>query len=486
MQRSPTQPPVRSSAQAPSWTQQRRSTEDLTHSWDRANTFTKLSAYEERKARLQAQLNTASENTIGLAKDTSNLFRQRKAGTKRLLDVRDFNHVLAVDPEAGWVDVEGMTSYEDLVAETLKHGVMPAVVPQLKTITIGGALAGVGIEASSFKYGLVHESVLEMEVLTGTGDVVLCTPHNEHADLFYGFPNSYGTLGYTLRVKAKTIPVKPFVQLEHLHFSDAKAFWKALTDLCLAQEADFIDGVVFGPSEMTISVARFVDSAPYLSDYHFKRIYYQSIRKRNKDFLTIADYLWRWDTDWFWCSKNLGMQNPLLRRLAGRKRLNSKTYTRLMRWNTRVGFTRTIDRLLGWHREHIIQDVDIPLENAPRFLDFYLREIQVLPMWICPIGAYDTEARFSLYPRRPARLYINFGFWDIKRTREVYPPGHFNRLIERATTELGGIKSLYSESYFSEEEFWSSYGKSAYDALKYRYDPNGTLTDLYQKCVLRA
>ena len=38
-----------------------------------------------------------------------------------------------------------MASYEDLVLATLTCGVMPSVVPQLKTITLGGAVAGVGI-----------------------------------------------------------------------------------------------------------------------------------------------------------------------------------------------------------------------------------------------------------------------------------------------------------------------------------------------------
>ena len=49
------------------------------------------------------------------------------------------------------------------------------MVPQLKTITIGGAVAGVGIEASSFSYGLVHDTMLELEVLLGDGSVVVCT-----------------------------------------------------------------------------------------------------------------------------------------------------------------------------------------------------------------------------------------------------------------------------------------------------------------------
>ncbi len=48
---------------------------------------------------------------------------------------------------------------------------MPFVVPQLKTITLGGAVTGLGIESSSFRSGLPHESVLEMEVLVGDGRI---------------------------------------------------------------------------------------------------------------------------------------------------------------------------------------------------------------------------------------------------------------------------------------------------------------------------
>ncbi len=125
----------------------------------------------------------------------------------------NFCDVLAVDPQAGWVEAEGMVTYEALTAACLKHGVMPAVVPQLKTITLGGAVAGVGIESSSHRYGLVHDTVLELDVLLGDGRVVTCTRDNEHADLFFGFPNSYGTLGYALRVKAKAVPVRPYVHL---------------------------------------------------------------------------------------------------------------------------------------------------------------------------------------------------------------------------------------------------------------------------------
>src|SRR5437016_14264855 len=146
---------------------------------------------------------------FGLAKTTSNLFRDRAPKAQPRIDLKHFDGVLNVDRKAGVVEAEGMTTFFDLADATLAEGAVPCVVPQLKSITLGGAVAGVGIEASSFRFGLVHDSMLALEVLTGDGRIVVCTPDNEHRDLFYGFPNSYGTLGYALSVTARLQEIKP-------------------------------------------------------------------------------------------------------------------------------------------------------------------------------------------------------------------------------------------------------------------------------------
>jgi FAD/FMN-containing dehydrogenase len=442
------------------------------------------SAHAARRDALARAIAASRGSTVGLAKDTSNLFRDRDAAGRRLLDVRHFDHVLGVDAGAGEVEAEGMATYEAIVEATLAAGAMPAVVPQLKTITLGGAAAGVGIEATSFRAGLVHETLTELDVLTGTGEVVRCRPDNEHADLFFGFPNSYGTLGYALRLRARTRPVLPRVAITHRRFGDPETFFAALDATCRG-DADFVEGVVFDRGRIVLTEARFAVTARATSDYTFERIYYRSLLERTEDWLDVRDWLWRWDTDWFWCSKNVGAQNPLLRRLYGRGRLNSRTYQRIMRWNARHGVTRALDALRGGHAESVIQDVDIPLGNAPRFLDFLLSEIGILPIWVCPITPTPVAHRFVLFPMRPGERYVNFGFWDVLHRREPYPAGHFNRRIEAAVGEHGGIKSLYSDSYFERAPFERIYGGDAYRALKDRYDPHRVFPDLYDKCVGR-
>src|SRR5437762_11304736 len=226
--------------------------------------------HASRVLRVATAVQHAEGGVVRLRKDTSNLFRDRASGAKRGLDVRDFNQVLGVDAAGGIVEAEGMVTYEDLVAATLAEGVLPAVVPELKTITLGGAAAGVGIEASSFKFGLVHETLAEMEILTGDGRVLTCRPDNEHADLFFGFPNSYGTLGYALKLTAHSIAAKPCVEVTHQRYTSGGAFFEALEAACI-ESNDFVDGVVFGPGDFVVNVARFVEAAPYTSDYTYER-----------------------------------------------------------------------------------------------------------------------------------------------------------------------------------------------------------------------
>src|ERR1700746_3546194 len=210
---------------------------------------TNSGAHEAEVARLrEAYAALPPGAPVRLAKRTSNLFRFRDAtaGATAELDVSAFGHVLSVDPVTRTARVGGMTTYEDLCDATLPHQLMPLVVPQLKTITLGGAVTGLGIESTSLR----NESVTELEILTGDGRVVVATDDNEHAHLFRGFPNSYGTLGYSLSLTIELEPVRPYVHLRHFPFDSAEACMEAVSQIAAegsyrGHKADFVDGTAF-------------------------------------------------------------------------------------------------------------------------------------------------------------------------------------------------------------------------------------------------
>jgi FAD/FMN-containing dehydrogenase len=437
-----------------------------------------------------------ADQPVRLAKRTSNLFRRRSAAPTVGLDVAGLDGVIDVDPLARTADVQGMCTYEHLVAATLPHGLMPLVVPQLKTITLGGAISGLGIESSSYRNGLPHESVTEMDILTGAGTIVTCAPEGPNADLFAAFPNSFGSLGYAVRLRIELEPVSPYVALHHMRFDDLDRLADAIASVCRDSSwdgaaVDFVDGVVFGPTEAYLTLGRWtsdvVDSGLLTtSDYTGQEIYYRSIRERARDVLTVHDYLWRWDTDWFWCSGAFGAQHRLVRRIWPTRWRRSDVYHRLVGLENRFGVYARLQRLRGKPDvERVIQDVEIPVERTADFLRWFDEHVEMRPVWLCPIALRHGPAarEWPLYPISAGQLYVNVGFWGTVPIKPGRADGDVNRLVERAVAEHGGHKSLYSDVFYDEAAFEETYGGKAYHAVKDEYDPGHRLTGFYQKVV---
>ncbi|RNL80353.1 FAD-binding oxidoreductase [Nocardioides marmorisolisilvae] len=431
---------------------------------------------------------------VRLAKKTTNLFRQRAATTAPGLDVDGLGGVISIDAHALTADVQGMCTYEDLVAQTLRFGLIPLVVPQLRTITLGGAVTGLGIESTSFRSGLPHESVLEMDVFTGAGEVITASPDNEHADLYSTFPNSYGSLGYATRLRIKLEKVPPYVALRHVRFHETDKLAAAIAEISESGEwqgerVDGMDGVAFEPGEYYLTLARWTEGVSTgspnqgPSDYTRDQIYFRSIQERETDLLTIHDYLWRWDTDWFWCSGAFGAQDPRIRRFWPRKWKRSDAYMKLLKLDLRFGIADRLDRRAGRpERERVVQDVEVPVERIGEFLDWFDAEIGMRPVWLCPLRA---SRPWSTYPLEPGRTYVNAGFWGTVHVGPDRVNAPKNRAIETKVHELDGHKSLYSDSFYDRETFDRLYDGRNLEAVKKRYDPDGRFISLYEKAVAR-
>ncbi|MCW2753874.1 MAG: linked oxidase domain protein [Marmoricola sp.] len=427
----------------------------------------------------------APNQTVRLAKKTSNLFRERAASTSPGLDVSGLGGVISIDTRAQTADVQGMCTYEDLVAETLKFGLIPYVVPQLRTITLGGAVTGLGIESTSFRNGLPHESVLEMDVFTGAGEVISCSP-DTHTDLFRTFPNSYGSLGYATRLRIRLEPVPAFVALRHVRFHETDKFATAIAEITetgtwQGERVDGMDGVAFEPGEYYLTLARWTDDGGTTSDYVGQDIYFRSIQQRESDRLTMHDYLWRWDTDWFWCSGAFGAQDPRIRRLWPRRWRRSDVYMKLLGIDRRFGIADRLDRRAGRPlRERVIQDVEVPVERIGDFLDWFDDEVGMRPVWLCPLLARED---WPSYPLEPGKVYVNAGFWGTVHVGPDRVNAPRNRAIEAKVRELDGHKSLYSESFYDRETFDALYDGRNLAVVKQRYDPQDRLISLYDKAA---
>jgi FAD/FMN-containing dehydrogenase len=422
---------------------------------------------------------------VRLAKKTSNLFRARQAADAPGLDVSGLRGVIAVDPVKQTADVQGMCTYEDLVDATLAHGLIPYVVPQLRTITLGGAVTGLGIESTSFRNGLPHESVLEMDVLTGAGALVTTRPGDA---LFDAFPNSYGSLGYATRLRIELEKVEQYVALRHVRFDDLDTAAKAIAVITETGEwegtrVDAVDGTVFSPDECYLTLATWSAERQPTSDYTGPQPYFTSLQQRETDHLTTYDYLWRWDTDWFWCSGAFGLHNPKIRRWWPRRYRRSDVYHKLVGLEQRFGIGRRLDQRKGLpERERVIQDIEVPVDRLADFVRWFDREVGMRPVWLCPLRLRG-EKTWPSYPLHAGTTYVNVGFWGTVFFEPGAKDGDKNRAVEAKVTDLGGHKSLYSDAFYDRGTFDSLYGTANLTAVKKIHDPEGRLTGLYEKAT---
>jgi FAD/FMN-containing dehydrogenase len=256
--------------------------------------------------------------------------------------------------------------------------------------------------------------------------------------------------------------------------------------------------VVFSPGEAYLTFARFTGAASRTaaSDYTGTEPYFRSVQRIGRagpgggtDRLTMHDYLWRWDTDWFWCSGAFGLHDPKVRRVWPRRWRRSDVYHRLIGLDQKVGFSAWRDRRQGIARERVIQDVEVPVGRTREFVEWFDREVGMRPVWLCPLrlrgsAGPDGAARtWPSYPLAPSTTYVNVGFWGTVPIREGRRDGDVNRLVETKVSELGGHKSLYSDAYYDRETFDALYDTANLEAVRREHDPDGRLTGLYEKAV---
>ena len=124
----------------------------------------------------------------------------------------------------------------------------------------------------------------------------------------------------------------------------------------------------------------------------------------------------------------------------------------------------------------------MPIERTAEFVSWFLDSVPIEPIWLCPLRLRD-DGGWPLYPLRAGHTYVNIGFWS--SVPGGPSEGHTNRLIEAKVSDLDGHKSLYSDAYYTRDEFDELYGGETFKTVKKTYDPDSRLLDLYAKAVQR-
>jgi len=194
---------------------------------------------------------------------------------------------------------------------------------ELKTITVGGALQGVGIESSSHLYGTVDDICVSMRVILANGKLIELTPTNQNSDLFYGLGGSYGSLALLVEATIKLIPATPFVRVSYLRCDDLEKFVSETNKRTQKERNTFIDAIRFSSSEIVLITANMennkekeAEKSNFWKETSWGEFYYQHVQEisqtlannkqqNQKEFEERIDtitYLFRYDRGAFWCA----------------------------------------------------------------------------------------------------------------------------------------------------------------------------------------
>lgn len=140
-----------------------------------------------------------------------------------LIDSSAMNRILAIDEKEGWADCEGGVIWRDLVIAAARKGMVPPVLTNNLSVSISGTTSVAGLGVASYRAGTQADQALEIEVVTGDGEIHVCSRDKE-PELFDMVRCTFGQIGFITRVRTKLRPAKPMVRQYTLVYDDLGAF----------------------------------------------------------------------------------------------------------------------------------------------------------------------------------------------------------------------------------------------------------------------
>lgn len=157
-----------------------------------------------------------------------------------VLDLAGLASIGAPDAAEGRITVGGGAVWKDVAMASLKAGLLPPVLTNNLGVTVGGTLSVAGLGIASFREGCQGDNVLEMEVVTGAGEVVACSAERER-ELFDAVRSGLGLCGVITRATLRLVPVKPMVRTWYLLYDDLPSLMKDAEGLMREERFGYLE-----------------------------------------------------------------------------------------------------------------------------------------------------------------------------------------------------------------------------------------------------
>lgn len=427
------------------------------------------------------------------------------------VDLSNLADIIYIDVDNMRAKFEPYVDMGQITSTLIPLGVCVPVVPEYDDLTVGGLVCGYGIEGSSHKYGLFYDEVIQMELVLADGNVVVATRDNEHSDLFYAVPWSYGSIGLLVSVTMRLVPIKPYMKVTYYPVAGTMdqmgEYWKQFLVPTDRPWAEYVEGLIYSSTRGVIMTADYADEYEarsvgpvnrmglWFKPWFHKHVLHNVLECSSDgapvvEYVPTRDYYHRHTRSLYWEADLLvPMGNhPLFRWLLG--------------WMMppRVSFLKltTIGRMYEYYKSRFVaQDILVPLRKTADCMKLMHDEYDIYPLWLCAHRVIKTR-RGTMLDCEPdydsgtiaqgdtkeAQMFTDLGIW--------FTPGHILRgekfdaaeasnILEQWLIENHGYQTLYAVTELSEVDFWKMFDRTLYEKCRKRYKAVGNFMGVYYK-----
>eukprot|EP01122_Echinamoeba_exundans_P012225 TRINITY_DN5058_c0_g1_i1.p1 TRINITY_DN5058_c0_g1~~TRINITY_DN5058_c0_g1_i1.p1 ORF type:complete len:534 (+),score=148.46 TRINITY_DN5058_c0_g1_i1:291-1892(+) len=451
-----------------------------------------------RVARVQKQMKSCPPGQpMVTARPTylnTSFFHAKYKSTMHKIDLNDFTDILEVDTKRKVVRCEPLVTCAQLTHTLTPLGWQMAVVPELDDLTVGGLIAGFGVEGSSFKHGLFQHICESFEMIMADGSVVHCS-EKENPELFFTVPWSYGTLGFIASAEIKLVPFRKFIHLKYEPCFSQKQWIDLTTKYTKDTNIEYIETLCFSKDTAVVMTGIGVDSVPAGQEIEaignfYKPWFYEHVRaflgKAQKkggseknvvpfdEYIPAADYFHRHTKSLFWEVADIITfgNHPIFRYALGWLLPPKVSLFKLF----------TTERMFEeYKRHHVTQDMLVPISKLSQCIDTFHEHWRVYPLWICPCKHPHTPVRGLLNETSTGEeMFVDVGAYGVPHNPN-FDAEKSHRAVEKFVREVEGYQTLYAATYMTKEEFEQMFDHSVYDKLRKKYGCDGRFPRIYDK-----
>jgi FAD/FMN-containing dehydrogenase len=178
-----------------------------------------------------------------------------------VIDTADLHAVGAVGRDR--VIVDAGATWSDVLTAALPHGLTPPVLTEYLHLSVGGTLAVGGVGATTSTFGVQCDNVIELDVVTGRGDLVACSVQR-NADLFDAVRAGLGQTGVITRATLRLVAAPRSVRRFQVSYPDLTTLLADSRLLAQDNRFDAVQGAIL-PAPAGGWIFR-LDLAAYVSD----------------------------------------------------------------------------------------------------------------------------------------------------------------------------------------------------------------------------